>query len=110
MRSQPRPRRRTVLSPKRRKLIAVLYVALLVLSAAMARWVLRPHNAEVTHRLSELYGVEVVWHPHGKYRRDEILLDGRNVGNHCLVKGEWFGLDDLRIECDDPAYQPARVK
>ncbi|MFG1909364.1 hypothetical protein [Kribbella sp. NPDC048928] len=108
MRSQPR--RRTVSSPKGHKLLAVLYVALIVASVATARWVLRPDNAEVTHRLSELYGVEVVWHPHGKYRRDVILLDGRNVGEHCLVKGEWFGLDDVRIDCDDPAYQPAPVK
>jgi hypothetical protein len=102
--------RGTPRSPRRRTLIAGGCAVLIVLGVVIVEAAFRPDYPKVTQRLSELYGAEVEWRRAGKYQRDDIILDGRNVGDHCVVEGEWFGLDDLRIRCDDPAYQPVRVK
>jgi hypothetical protein len=107
--SPPR-RRRAPWSRRRRGLVAGGAAALVVLVVVTVQWVFRPDYPVVTQRLSDLYGAPVEWRHHGKYQRDDLIVDGRDIGDHCVVEGEWFGLDDLRITCDDPAYQPVRVK
>ena len=56
---------------------------------------------EVVQRLEEKYGAErIVWTGNGRYERDTLVVDGRDVSEECVVEGEWGPLDDLAIDCE----------
>ena len=60
-----------------------------------------PDHDQVVQRLEEKYGAETIeWSGNGRYQRDTIVVDGQDVSEECIVTGEWWGLDDVRFECD----------
>lgn len=65
-------------------------------------WQLRygPDVEAVERQLEERYDVSVEWRAGGKYERDTIIVDGRDVSEDCILTGASGSPDDARIECD----------
>jgi len=62
---------------------------------------LGPDHEQVVERLEQKYGADTVeWSSDGRYQRDTIVVDGLDVSEECIVVGEWWGLDDVRFECE----------
>ena len=60
-----------------------------------------PDHEQVVERLEQTYGADTVeWSANGRFQRDTIVVDGQDVSEECIVVGEWWGLDDVRLECE----------
>jgi hypothetical protein len=85
---------------RRRGVKPALLVAFVALVVAVQVLPSARHD-EVVQRLEEKYGAqEIVWQGNGRYQRDTLVVDGKDVSDECVVTGDWGPLDDLAIECD----------
>jgi len=92
----------------RRKWFTPAFIALVVAAVFAQDAIWGPDYPEVVRRLEAKYGVEeIVWQGNGRYERDTLIIDGRDVSDDCVITGDWGPLDDLAIECDgEVSYEP----
>ncbi len=91
----------------RSRWFAPVVIVIAVVGAFGATFLFRADSDEVVRRLEQQYGAqEIVWQGNGRYQRDTLVVDGRDLTEHCVVTGEWGPLDDLAIECDGEVDPP----